>query len=80
MDPLLTLVAHDQGAKSKGEWDRHAYVAQIQHRRVNHHLGILQERVQSVAIDGTLTLHHGEWVCGKVEQQEEENLYAGDDY
>ena len=50
VNPLFSGIAHDQRTQRKGERNGEAHVAQIQHGRVNHHLGILQERVQSIAI------------------------------
>ena len=50
VNPLFSGIAHDQRTQRKSERNGEAHVAQIQHGRVNHHLGILQERVQSIAI------------------------------
>ena len=44
VDPLLTGVFHRQGGKRESERDGKPNVAQVQHGRVNDHLGILKER------------------------------------
>jgi hypothetical protein len=50
------------------------------HRRVNHHFGILQQRVQAVAIGWDSALHYGEGMRREVQQQQKENLNAGKDH
>ena len=43
------------------------------------HLGILQQRVQAVAIKRRLAGQHGERMRRKIQQQEEEELDTGND-
>ena len=43
------------------------------------HLGILQQRIQSVAVGRNGALHQSERVRGKINQQQEENLHGRDD-
>ena len=42
VDPLFTRIAHRERPQRKGEWHREPYIPEVQHRRMNHHLGILQ--------------------------------------
>ena len=46
---------------------------------MNHHLWILQQRIQAVALGGDGTYCLTKRPRGKIDQQEEENLYAGND-
>ena len=50
VDPLLAGVAHHQRAQRKRERHREAHVAEIKQRRMDHHLGILQQRIQAGAV------------------------------
>jgi hypothetical protein len=45
MDPLFTRISHHQRAEGKRKWNAETDVAQIQHRRMDDHLWILQERI-----------------------------------
>ena len=79
VNPLLARVAHHEGAEGKREGHAKAHVPQIKHGRMDHHLRILQQGIQSEAIGGRLTLHQGKRRRGKVEQEQEEDLDAGQD-
>ncbi len=46
---------------------------------MDHHLRILQQRIQAEAVGGNGSLHQREGRRGEVEQQEEEDLHAGED-
>src|SRR6201988_661697 len=50
VNPFLAGILHDECAERERERDREADVSEIEHGRMNHHLGILQERVQAAAI------------------------------
>ena len=79
VDPFLAGVAHHQRAERKRERHRKSEIPEIEHRRVDHHLGILQQRVQAEAVlrEGAgLDRKRG---CGEVQQQKEEHLDAGKD-
>ena len=43
------------------------------------HLGILQQRIQSVAVGGNLSADQAERMRGEIHQQQEEHLHRGDD-
>ena len=77
VDPLLAGILHDQRAQREGEGDSEADVAQIQHGWMDYHLGILQQRIQAIAVGGNCTLHDSERMRREIEQQEKENLHAG---
>ncbi len=79
MDPLLAGILHDERAQRKGEGNGHADVAEIEHRRVDDHLRILQQRVQSVAVGRNLSADQAEWMGREVHQQQEEYLHRSDD-
>ena len=50
VDPLLAGIFHGQRAKREGKWDGEPDVAEIEHRRMDHHLRILEKRVETVAV------------------------------
>ena len=50
VDPLFAGVAHHQRAEGEGEGDGEADVAEVEHRRVDDHLGILEEGVEAEAV------------------------------
>ena len=52
LNPLLARIAHDQRGQRERKWNRESDVAQVQHGRMNHHLRILQQRVEAVAVGG----------------------------
>src|SRR6185437_12035243 len=76
VDPLLTRIPHHQRAQRKRERNREAHIPQIQQRRVHHHLGILQQRIQSKSIrmsSRRQRKRHGR----KIQKKKEENLHSG---
>jgi hypothetical protein len=77
VDPLLAGVAHHQRAQRKGEGHTESDIPQVEHRRMNHHLGILEQRVQAEAVGGNVTHNQREGKRCEVEQQQEENLDRG---
>ena len=79
MDPLLAGVAHHERAEGEGEGDGEADVAEVEHRRVDDHLRVLEEWVEAEAVGGELAGLDGEGWGGEVEQEEEEDLCAGQD-
>ncbi len=56
-NPVVTKLPRDQRRHGKGEWDHHTDVAQVKHRRVNHHRVVLQKRIQPVAVRRAEGLH-----------------------
>ena len=46
---------------------------------MNHHLGILQQRIQPSAVGGKRARHQRERMSGEIQQQQKENLHCGDD-
>ena len=77
VDPFFAGVPHHQRAEGEGERDREADVAEIEHRRMDDHLGILQERVEAEAVLRERAGGDGEGRCGEVEQEKKEDLDAG---
>src|SRR5271157_72638 len=80
LNPFFAGIFHDERAQREGEGNGEADVSQIQHRRMDDHLGILEKRIQSGAIGGERALHDGERVRGKIQNQQKENLHRGDDH
>ena len=76
MDPFFAGIFHDERAQREGEGHGEPDVAEIKHGRVNHHLGILQQRIQAVTVGGNCSLHDGERVRREVQQRQEEDLHA----
>src|ERR1700687_4992321 len=50
LDPFFAGVPHHQRTQGEGEWNGEAYIAQIEHRRMDDHLGILEERIQAISV------------------------------
>ena len=44
---------------------------------MDHHLGILQQRVQSGAVGRQFARHQSKRMGGKIQQQQKENLHRG---
>ena len=76
LDPLFTGVAHHECAEGKGEGDGESDVAQVKHGRVDDHLRVLEEGIESVAVvwEGAGVKREGRG--GEVEDGEEEDLNA----
>src|SRR4029079_13530212 len=62
-----------------GEGNREADVSQVKHRRMDHHLRILQQRIQPVAIFWDSAFHQREGGRCEVDDGQKEYLYAGED-
>jgi hypothetical protein len=45
---------------------------------MNHHLGILQERVEAAAVGTQRAFEQSKGIRGDVDQSQKENLYAGE--
>ena len=58
VNPFLAGIAAEQRGQCKREWHGESGVAEVQHRRVNHHFRILQQRVQAVAVGNRSEAHH----------------------
>ena len=89
MNPLLARVPGQQRAQRKGERNGEARIPRIQVGRMDRHLRVLQQGIQSAAVGPRDVIHHP--VCSrrrqrferagnKVIQREEENLHAGHYY
>ena len=55
VDPLLAGIHHDQRSQGKRKRDCEAHISQVEHGRMNHHLGILEQGVKSIAISGNVS-------------------------
>ena len=76
VDPLLAGILHDQRAQREGKRHGEADIAEIKHGRMNHHLGILQQRIQAAAVGADRAFEQAERIGGEVQQQQKENLHA----
>ena len=47
---------------------------------MDHHLGILQERIEAVAVGWDGSADEAEWIRGKVDEREEKYLHGRDDH
>ena len=74
VDPLLPRVPHHQRTQRKGKRDGEAHVAEVEHRRMDHHLRILEQRVQPEAVCRHCPADQREWCSHKVDQHQEEDL------
>ena len=74
VDPLFARVAHHQRAQRKGKRHREAHIAEVEHRRMHHHLRILQQRIQPGAIRRDRPRRDRKRRRAKAQQQQEENL------
>ena len=79
VNPFFAGVAHHERAQGKGEGHAKAHVAQVQHGRMDHHFWILQQRVKPEAIGRRGALHQGKRRRCEIQQQQEEDLDAGQD-
>ena len=81
-DPLLAGVAHHQRAQRKRKRHREANIPEIKHRRMNHHLRVLQQGIEPVAIgrngshSGDVTRKQRERRRGKNQHRQKEHLDA----
>ena len=89
VNPLLTGVAPEQRGQPKSERNRESGVAEIEHRRMNHHLGILQQRIQAVAFGEPRQVKHAGRIGAsqyrkgrghEIVQDQEEGLHAGENH
>ncbi len=77
-DPLLAGVAHHERPKREGEGNGEADIAEVEHRRMDDHLRILQQGVEAEAVGGERSRLKRERGCGKDQQQQEEDLDGGE--
>ena len=80
MNPFLAGILHDQRAQGEGEGHGEADIAQIEHGRVNHHLGILQQRVEAAAVRAKRAFQKTKRVGREIHQRQEEDLHCGQDH
>src|SRR5262249_38534745 len=71
---------HDQGAEREGEWNGESNVSEIEHGRMDDHLGILQERIESAAVGTKWAFDEAEGIRGETYQREKENLDASQNH
>src|SRR5215813_15536778 len=50
VNPFLAGILHDQCAECKGKRHSESNVSEVQHRGMNHHLRILEQRIKPIAI------------------------------
>ncbi len=78
-DPLLAGVAHHERAEREGEGHGEADVAEVEHRRMDDHLGILEERIEAEAVGVQGAGRDGKGERGEREQEKEEDLDGRED-
>ena len=78
-DPLLAGVAHHQRPERKGERHRKSDVAEIEHRRMDDHLRILQQGIETKAVGGERAGLERKRGRGEDQQQQKEDLDGGED-
>ena len=78
VNPFFAGILHDQRAQREGEGDGESDVAEIEHGRMDDHLGILQKRIEAAAVGAQRAFQQAERVRGEVHQRQKENLHAGE--
>ena len=58
-DPALVGLAREHRAGREGERDRQADVAEVEHRRVGDHVGVLEARDEAGAVDARGSVTNG---------------------
>jgi hypothetical protein len=79
MREAFSTGSHHQRAQGEGKRHGETDVAEVEHRGMDDHLRILQQRIQTEAVGGNSALHQREGRRGEVEQQQKEDLHAGKD-
>src|SRR5450631_474340 len=77
LDPFFAGVPHHQRTQGECEWNGEADIAQIEHRRMDDHLGILEEWIQAIAVVGYRSFHEGEGRRSEVDHGQEKDLNCG---
>src|SRR6266851_3659885 len=75
MDPLLSRIPHHQRPQRKRKRNRKSDITQVKHGRMDHHLRILQQRIQPKPIRRHRSRLNRKWRRRKVQQHQKENLY-----
>ena len=63
VDPSIAGILHDERAQREGKGNGEANVSQVQHGRMDDHLGILQKWIQSAAVLRNRALNDAERSC-----------------
>ena len=88
VNPFFAGVAAEERRERESEWHRKAGVPEIEHRRMNHHFGILQQRIQAAAFGDSREVHDaraigaGDYLKGRgdeIIEREEKGLDASED-
>ena len=77
MDPLLPRVPHHQRAQCKSKRHREPHISQVKHRRMDHHLRVLQQRIQSESVQRHRPRLNRKRRSRKRQQQQKEHLDPG---
>src|SRR6266851_7941609 len=75
VDPLLSRIPHHQRPQRKRKRNRKSDITQVKHGRMDHHLRILQQRIQPKPIRRHRSRLNRKWRRRKVQQHQKENLY-----
>jgi hypothetical protein len=79
VSPLLAGIAHDERHQRKGKGHGETDIAEVEHGRMDHHLGILEQRIQTITISWQRGLHDDKRMGREIQKQKEENLNRCDD-
>jgi hypothetical protein len=77
LDPFLAGVAHHECSEREAKGNREAYIAQVKHGGMNHHLRVLEQWIQAVAVVWNGAPIQREGRRCKVQYQQEEDLNPG---
>ncbi len=80
VNPFVAGIPHDQRPEREGKGHGRSDVAEIEHRRMDDHLGILQKRIQAAAVRAQRALQQAERVGGEVHQREKKDLHASQNH
>ena len=79
VDPLFARVAHHQRTESEREGDGEPDIAEVEHRRMNHHLRVLKQGTEAEAVQGLRAGLDRERRRGEVQDGQKEDLNSGED-
>ena len=80
VDPFVAGILHDQRAQREGEGHRGPDITQVQHGRVDDHLGILEQGIEAAAIGAHGALEQPERIGGEIYQSKKKYLHARQNY
>ena len=76
VNPFFAGIFHDERAEGEGEGDGESNIAQVEHGRVDDHLGILQQRIQAAAVGAQRAFEKAKGIRGEIHEREKKYLHA----